>query len=526
MGCCSAKAAKAWCYSRLKRLDTVQTAEVEIPENASGFRKLLAFLGPGLLVAIAYVDPGNFTTDIQAGAQFQYQLVWMMLLSTIIGFILQLMSAKLGIVTGHDLATACRISYPKPVTIILWLTTEVAVIAADIPEVIGTAMALNILFGLPLWAGVVITGLDTILFLAINLFGIRMLELLIGVLVGVISVCFVVEMFMAAPPALLVLEGFIPRLDFGNTDQVYSAVSLLGAVVMPHNLFLHSALVRSRKIKNTDEAKIEAIKFNAIESGLSLGVSFIINMSIIVVAGAKFFPVPEYHNAGLENAGELLSSVFSGKWAGILFGIALLASGQSSTMTGTYAGQFVMEGFLDWKIAVWKRNLITRLVAIVPSLIVALIFGTKGSDSLIVLSQVILSVQLPYCMIPMLKITSSKKRMLSPALQNSLPFTIAGWLLGAIVMAANVFLISSTISELDGLFVTTKANLIFAFVCVVAVVYFAFGVYLVFRPVDDVLEHIPSALEVSAEASNAGDEERPLLNHVSSGSNTSLSINA
>eukprot|EP01122_Echinamoeba_exundans_P001660 TRINITY_DN11675_c0_g1_i1.p1 TRINITY_DN11675_c0_g1~~TRINITY_DN11675_c0_g1_i1.p1 ORF type:complete len:523 (+),score=92.39 TRINITY_DN11675_c0_g1_i1:106-1674(+) len=514
---------KLWCKDAIKRLDTVQTAEVDIPEGVSGFRKLLAFLGPGLLVAIAYVDPGNFTTDISAGAQFQYQLVWMMLLSTVIGFILQLMSAKLGIVTGHDLATACRISYPKPVSITLWLTTEVAVIAADIPEVIGTAMALKILFGLPLWAGVLITGIDTLLFLAINLFGIRMLELLIGILVGVISVCFVVEMFMAAPPGVEVLKGFIPKLDFSDTDQVYTAVSLLGAVVMPHNLFLHSALVRSRKIKNTDEAKTEAIRYNAIESGLSLGISFIINMAIIVVAGAKFFPNPDYHNAGLENAGELLTSVFGGRWAGILFGIALLASGQSSTMTGTYAGQFVMEGFLNWKIAVWKRNLITRSVAIVPSLVVALIFGDKGSDSLIVLSQVILAVQLPYCMIPMLKITSSKKRMINPTLQNSLPFTIAGWALGCLVMAANVFLISTTISQLDGLFVETKANVIFAFICLVALVYFGFTVYLVLFNVDNVLEHVPSAME-ETEAVEKLDEEQPLVNSVSD-PGTPISIN-
>lgn len=326
------------CWSKLtskidcSKLDNVEDHAVEIPEKG-WWRKLWAFMGPGLLVAIAYLDPGNIDTDIQAGARHQYELIWVMLGSTILGFILQLMSARLGVVTRQNLAVACRLSYSYPVRMMLWFTTEIAVIGSDIPEVIGTAFALKLLFGIPLWAGVLITGLDTFIFLGIQYFGIRILEVVIALMVGVIGVSFIVEMFMAKPPAIPVIEGFIPRLN--DKDSILSAVALLGAVVMPHNLFLHSALVQSRKFGDSDEKKKEAIFYNAIESGIALFLSFFVNFAIIVLAGAKFFPNSD---AGLETASELLESVFNGKWASIVFGVALLASGQSSTLTGTYAG--------------------------------------------------------------------------------------------------------------------------------------------------------------------------------------------
>jgi manganese transport protein len=480
-----------------KNIDTLEAGTVEIPESNNVFKKLWAYMGPGMLVAIAYIDPGNFDTDIGAGAQFQYKLLWIMVLVTGMGLFLQFLASKLGVVTGTNLAVACRLSYSKPVTIVLWVLTEVAVIAADIPEVVGSAFALYILFGLPLWIGVLVTGFDTLLFLLIQKLGVRYLEYFITLLIAIISGCFVVEMFMTAPPVTEVLEGFIPTIPDGS---VYTGISLMGAVVMSHNLFLHSALVHTRRISNSVKHIREAIKYNLAESSIALAISLFINIAIIIVAGAKFYGV--YPDAGLENASQLLTNVFHSKTAGIIFGIALLASGQSSTLTGTYAGQFVMEGFLDLKIAVWKRNMITRSVAIIPSVIVAFIFGESGSDELIVLSQVVLSIQLPFCLIPLVKITNNEKRM--GTFRNGLIMRIVGIGLGVMVAAANIYLGFSTVLEdidLD----STYGRASLAGVIIASIVYFVMLVYLAYLPVDVVND--PS-LVLSI---NGDDESRRLI---------------
>lgn len=424
--------------------DMDKSGLVRIPSNtSSGFnwRTLLAYMGPGFLVSIAYIDPGNLDTDIQAGANFQFSLIWVLVLATILGLILQTLSARLGIVTGCNLAQMCRKEYTGNLRYALWAVAEVTVIASDIPEVIGTAIALNILFGFQLWVGVIITSVSVILFLMISYFGVRKLEILIGSMVAIILVCFMVELFISGVSGSAILSGFVPSFPKG---ALYSATALIGAVVMPHNLFLHSALVQSRDIGETNQKRQEACAYNTIELSIALLISLIINIGVIAIAATDFYPNSE---VGLSSAPDLLDTFLgSGRTASILFAVALLASGQSSTMTGTYAGQFVMEGFLDLKIKQWVRAILTRGMAIVPSLIVALIAGDKGADDLIILSQAVLSILLPFALIPLVKFTNCSTKM--GVFHNPPWLQVLVAILGVAVTIANVALVGAITAPL------------------------------------------------------------------------------
>ncbi|KAJ0975747.1 hypothetical protein J5N97_017712 [Dioscorea zingiberensis] len=362
-------------------IDNVEADQIIITEK-KGWKNLFAYMGPGFLVSIAYIDPGNFETDLQSGAQYKYELLWIILVASCAALVIQSLAARLGVVTGKHLAEHCRAEYPRVPNFILWILAEIAVVACDIPEVIGTAFALNMLFKIPVWCGVLITGLSTLMLLLLQQYGVRKLEFLIAFLVFTMASCFFAELGYAKPEASEVVKGlFVPQLKGDGATGL--AISLLGAMVMPHNLFLHSALVLSRRVPRSVQGIKEACRFYTIESAFALTVAFLINVSVISVSGAvcsaaNLDPEDQLNcqDLDLNKASFLLKNV-TGRWSSKLFAIALLASGQSSTITGTYAGQYVMQGFLDLRIIPWIRNLLTRSLAIVPSLIVALVGGSS-----------------------------------------------------------------------------------------------------------------------------------------------------
>ncbi|ERM99240.1 hypothetical protein AMTR_s00092p00132440 [Amborella trichopoda] len=355
------------------------------------WKNLFSYVGPGFLVSIAYIDPGNFQTDLQAGASYKYELLWIILVASCAALVIQTLAANLGVVTGKHLAEHCRAEYPRTPNFILWILAEIAIVACDIPEVIGTAFALNMLFRIPVWCGVLLTGLSTLMLLALQQYGVRKLEFLIAFLVFTIAACFFGELAYAKPIPSEVLKGlFVPQLKGNGATGL--AISLLGAMVMPHNLFLHSALVLSRKIPRSINRIKEACRFYTIESAFALAVAFLINVSVISVSGAvcnssNLSPEDQKNceDLDLNRASFLLRNVV-GSWSSKLFAIALLASGQSSTITGTYAGQYVMQGFLDLRLTPWIRNFLTRCLAIIPSLIVAIIGGSAGAGKLIIIA--------------------------------------------------------------------------------------------------------------------------------------------
>eukprot|EP00475_Leptophrys_vorax_P026587 TRINITY_DN3764_c1_g1_i2.p1 TRINITY_DN3764_c1_g1~~TRINITY_DN3764_c1_g1_i2.p1 ORF type:complete len:549 (-),score=126.29 TRINITY_DN3764_c1_g1_i2:59-1705(-) len=426
------------------------------------FRKLWAFMGPGFLVSIAYMDPGNLDTDIQAGSQFQYDLIWVLVMASCLGLMLQTLATRLGVVTGRDLAQLCKMEYRGKLTIVLWLLAELTVIASDIPEVIGTAIALKLLFGLKLWIGVIVTAFSVFIFLGLSYFGVRKLEFFIAFLVGTILCCFLAEVFLSGVPASGVFGGFVPTI---NSKMIYSMTSLTGAVVMPHNLFLHSGLVHTRAFGRKVHEIKEACKYNLVESAIAIGISVVINISI---AGRVFF----YNgDAGLEMAPKLLTSSL-GNGANTLFALALLASGQSSTMTGTFAGQFVMEGFLDLKVKPWVRATLTRGMAIVPSLIIALAAGEGGADGLIVFSQSLLSILLPFALIPLLKFTNSTDKMGQ--------FANALWLSFSVALA-NVTLVLPTVEPALAEMPGSLAGFLWFLTSLAALMYIGFLGYFIWR---------------------------------------------
>ncbi|XP_024976717.1 metal transporter Nramp5-like [Cynara cardunculus var. scolymus] len=415
-------------------------------DQKPGWRNFLSFVGPGFLVSLAYLDPGNMETDLQAGADHRYELLWVILIGLIFALVIQSLAANLGVSTGKHLSELCKAEYPILVKYCLWLLAEIAVIAADIPEVIGTAFALNILFKIPVWVGVLLTGFSTLLLLGLQKYGVRKLEILIAILVFVMAGCFFGEMSYVKPPAADVLKGmFIPKLSgHGATGD---AIALLGALVMPHNLFLHSALVLSRKIPNSVRGINEACRYFLIESGLALFVAFLINVSMIAVSGTvcsadnlSSDQKDRCDDLNLNSASFLLKNVL-GKSSSTLYAIALLASGQSSTITGTYAGQFIMQGFLDLKMRKWLRNLITRCIAITPSLIVSIIGGSSGAGRLIIIASMILSFELPFALIPLLKFSSSATKM-GPH-KNSRIIIIFSWALGLGIICINIYYLST-----------------------------------------------------------------------------------
>ena len=384
---------------------TVDTTSTRRP----GWRKILSFFGPAYLVSVGYMDPGNWATDLAGGSQFGYKLIWVLLMSNLMALLLQSLSARLGIVRGRDLAQANRETYPRYINYALYGLAEIAIAATDLAEILGMAIGLQLLTGLPLIWGVSITVLDTFLFLFLQRLGIRKMEAFIIALIAVIGVSFLIEIILVKPQLAEVATGFIPTIP--NDTALYIAIGIIGATVMPHNLYLHSALVQTRKIKRDDAGIKKALKLNFIDSTIALNLAFFVNAAILVLAATAFFKTGRTDVAEIKVAHELLPSFLGTKLAPILFAIALIASGQSSTITGTLAGQIVMEGYLQLRIAPWVRRLMTRLIAIVPAVIVILINGEDNIDSLLILSQVILSLQLGFAIIPLIHFTSDKQAM-------------------------------------------------------------------------------------------------------------------
>jgi len=403
-------------------LSTASIQEPSLPEVHSSvgvslspvyWRRLLGFLGPGFLISVGYMDPGNWATDIAGGSQFGYTLLSVIMISNLMAILLQSLSLKLGVATERDLAQLCRERYGRWVSFGLWIGAEIAIAACDLAEVIGSAIALNLLFHIPLFYGVLITGLDVLLILLLQRFGFRVVEALVIALIGTIIAMFAVQLFLSRPeygPALRNL--FIPSTAIiTNPTMLYIAIGMLGATVMPHNLYLHSSIVQSRSYKRTPEGKREAILMANIDSGLALTVALFVNAAIVVVAAAVFFRSGHYEVAAIEDAYKLLSPLVGAAGASTLFAIALLASGQNSSITGTLAGQVVMEGFIHIKVAPWLRRLITRSLAIIPTIIVVAITGERGTEKLLLLSQVILSLQLSFAVVPLVIFTGSRKTM-------------------------------------------------------------------------------------------------------------------
>ena len=423
-------------WRRSRGLASLSEVNASIPVSGSTWRRLAAFLGPGYLVAVGYMDPGNWATSLAGGSKFGYALLFIALLSNIMAILLQALCARLAVATGRDLAQACRDSYPRPVGWVLWLLAELAIVATDLAEVIGTAIGLNLLFGIPLELGVIITALDVFLILYLQNKGFRWIEAMVIALIGVIAVCFLLQIAMADPDWGQVIRGFAPTTQLvTNPDMLYLALGIIGATVMPHNLFLHSSIVQTRAYGPTLPEKREAIRFATIDSTVALLFALTINASILILAAATFH---KSGNTGVEELGQahtLLTPLLGSTLAPSLFAIALLCCGLNSTVTATMAGQIVMEGFIDFRLAPWLRRLITRGIAIVPAAAVTIAYGESGTAKLLILSQVVLGLQLPFAIIPLVMITANRQKMgvlVSPRWLTALCAVIA-----AIIVALN-----------------------------------------------------------------------------------------
>ena len=421
---------------------------IGVPQGASFWRKLLAFSGPGFLVAVGYMDPGNWATDLQGGAQFGYTLLSMILISNFMAILLQHLSLKLGVATGRDLAQACRDAYATPVVWFLWILCEIAIAACDLAEVIGSAIALKILFGIPLVWGCVITIADVLAILYLQNRGFRIIEALVITLIATISVCFAIEICWSGfgqPGFTGMLAGFLPHAEMlTNTQMLYVGIGILGATVMPHNLYLHSAIVQTRAFERTPEGKREAIKFATIDSTGALMFALLVNAGILILAAAAFHWSGHENVASIQDAYQLLTPLLGAGAAGVIFALALLASGQNSTLTGTLAGQVVLEGFMHLRLPPWLRRLVSRLLAVVPAVIVVAIYGDQGADNLLILSQVILSMQLGFAIWPLMRFTSDRVKMGEFA--NRTWLKILGWLTVWIVIVLNAKLLFDTIA--------------------------------------------------------------------------------
>ncbi|MBI1279582.1 MAG: Mn(2+) uptake NRAMP transporter MntH [Anaerolineaceae bacterium] len=420
-------------------------ASITVPKNAGFWRTLLAFAGPGMMVAVGYMDPGNWATDLAGGAQFGYLLLSVILISNIIAMLLQHLALKLGIVTGRDLAQACRDHYPRPVVIFLWVLCEIAIAATDLAEVIGSAIALNLLFGIPVVVGVLLTSMDVLVVLFLQHKGFRYVEALVAGLILLIFGAFAYELIISQPSIMGILGGLVPspQIVF-NPSALYIAIGILGATVMPHNLYLHSSIVQTRNIEQTDEGKRQAIKFATIDSTGSLLFAFFINAAILIVSAATFHGTQYQNVADIGDAYKLLAPVLGVTLASTAFAIALLASGQNATLTGTLAGQIVMEGFLNIHMRPWLRRLVTRLIAIVPAVIVAAIYGEQGTGELLILSQVILSLQLSFAVVPLVQFTSEKAKM--GKFVNPTWMKILAWVIAVVIAVLNIYLLIQTLS--------------------------------------------------------------------------------
>jgi manganese transport protein len=418
-------------------------ASIKVPLTKGFWKNMRAYVGPGLMVAVGYMDPGNWATDIAGGARFGYTLLSVILISNLFAMLLQHLSLKLGIATGMDLAQACKAYFPKPVAIMLWLLAEIAIAACDLAEVIGSAIALNLLFGIPLAVGVVITTLDVLLILYFQNKGFRIIESIVGGLIAVVLMCFVYEVIVSNPEWMAVAGGFIPQKEVvANPRMLYVAIGILGATVMPHNLYLHSSIVQTRAYIRSEEGRRSAIHYATIDSTASLGIAFFINAAILILAAATFHNSGNQNVADITDAHQLLDPLLGSKWASVLFAVALLAAGQNATITGTLAGQIVMEGFLNIQLKQWLRQLITRLIAIIPALFVAVQYGEHGSSELLVFSQVVLSAQLSFAVIPLILFTSKRDWM--GRFVNSRLLTIVSWAIAVIIVGLNIYLLVDT----------------------------------------------------------------------------------
>ena len=456
-------------------------ATVEVKKQSGLWKKLFAFLGPAYLVSVGYMDPGNWATDIAGGSQFGYKLIWVLLMSNLMALLLQSLSARLGIVRGRDLAQASRESYPRGVNLFLYVLAEIAIAATDLAEVLGMAIGLQLLFGLPLIWGVCITVLDTFLLLFLINFGMRKMEAFILSLIFIIGISFLAEMIFAKPNIGEIALGFIPTKLSGGDGSLYIAIGIIGATVMPHNLYLHSALVQTRKFERTPSETKKAIRFNIIDSAIALNLAFFVNAAILILAASAFYKNEMFNVSQIQDAHQFLAPLLGTTLAPLFFAIALIASGQSSTLTGTLAGQIVMEGYLNLRIAPWLRRLLTRLIAIIPALITIIYFGEQATGDLLVLSQVILSLQLGFAIIPLIHFCSDRAKMkeftIKPYVQ------ILAWIATIVIVLLNVRLVFDSVSE----WMTNSSNPLILWLTVVPVVAVTAIVllYITFKPLID-----------------------------------------
>ena len=442
----------------------------------SVYRKIIAFFGPAYLISVGYMDPGNWATDIAGGSQFGYALLWVLLMSNIMALLLQSFSARLGIVTQRDLAQASRETYSKYVNYILYFLAEIAIAACDLAEVLGMAIGLNLLFGIPLLEGVLITVLDTFLLLFLINKGIRKMEAFIITLVLIIGVSFIFEMIFAQPEIGSVVKGLIPSIP--SEGVLYIAIGIIGATVMPHNLYLHSSLVQTRKFDRSPEGIKQAIKYNFIDSTIALNLAFFVNAAILILAAATFYKNGLFEVAEIQDAHQFLQPLLGTQWAPILFAVALIAAGQSSTVTGTLAGQIIMEGYLNLRIQPWVRRIITRLIAILPAVIVISVFGEGVTGKLLILSQVILSLQLGFAIIPLIHFVSDKTKM--KGFHISKPTQIAAWIIATIIVSLNAKLV---FDEIKGWLETSENPLVLWLTIVpLAIGFLILLLYIVFKP--------------------------------------------
>jgi manganese transport protein len=463
--------------------------------KTSTFRKILAFFGPAYLISVGYMDPGNWATDLAGGSQFGYSLLWVLLMSNIMALLLQSLSARLGIVTQRDLAQASRETYSPFINYILYFLAEVAIAACDLAEVLGMAIGLNLLFDISLINGVMITVLDTFLLLFLINKGMRKMEAFIIALVAIIGFSFIFEMIFAEPEITKVLSGLIPTMP--SETALYIAIGIIGATVMPHNLYLHSSLVQTRKFDRSKAGIKQALKYNFIDSTIALNLAFFVNAAILILAAATFYKAGMFEVAEIQDAHQLLEPLLGTKWAPILFAVALIAAGQSSTITGTLAGQIIMEGYLNLRIQPWVRRIITRLIAIVPAVIVITIFGEGVTGKMLILSQVILSLQLGFAIIPLIHFVSDKSKM--RGFHIGKPMQIASWIIALIIVSLNAKLVYN---EIQG-WLETSDNPIVLWLTVVPLT-FGFLIlllYIVFKPFIDkskteILNHSPHNLKL------------------------------
>ena len=476
-------------------------------DKATPWKKILAFFGPAYLVSVGYMDPGNWATDIEGGSHYGYTLIWVLIMSNLMALLLQGFSLRLGLVSGRDLAQASRESYPPFVNVILYLLAEIAIAACDLAEVLGMAIGLKLLFGLPLIYGVAITVLDTILLLFLQKLGMRKIEMFIISLITIIGISFFVELLFAKPDAVGIIHGIIPSIP--DKYALYIILGIIGATVMPHNLYLHSALVQTRKVEPGKENLRKAIKFNLIDSGIALNIALLVNAAILILAAAVFYRNSNYGVKDISVAYELLKPLLGSSLAPILFAVALIASGQSSTITGTLAGQIVMEGFLKLRVPIWIRRLITRLCAVLPAFFVILIAGEASAGKLLVFSQVILSLQLGFAIVPLIHFVSDKGRMGTFVI--GIKSKIAGWVVATIIVVLNVKLVSDELVEWMN--DPTLDIWVRILVIIVAVFLGMLLIYITFEPVLSGLKRFKSAIPHGA-PKKLGSFTEPLYNRI------------